>query len=208
MLELHALPATDVLSAFAERKLSPVEYLEALIRRANQIEPLVNAFGDTYYEEALDAARRAEIAYSSRSGAPRPLEGLPVAVKDEAAIGGKRTTYGSLLFQDNVEQVDEPMVERLLAAGAIVHARTVTPEFSVTFWTSSRLWGVTRNPWNLDYDVGGSSGGSAAALAAGTTPLAFPSDLSPAARADPPSASDSALAISNTRIHRASSRFI
>jgi Asp-tRNA(Asn)/Glu-tRNA(Gln) amidotransferase A subunit family amidase len=177
MLELHALPATDVLAAFAERKLSPVEYLEALIQRADQIEPLVNAFGDTYYAEALDAARRAEIVYSSRSGEPRPLEGLPVAVKDEAAIGGKRTTYGSLLFQDHIDDVDEPMVERLLAAGAIVHARTVTPEFSITFWTSTRLWGVTRNPWNLDYDVGGSSGGSAAALASGTTPLATGSDI-------------------------------
>ena len=69
------------------------------------------------------------------------------------------------------------MVERLLRAGAIIHARTLTPEFSIAFWTSSRLWGITRNPWNLAFDVGGSSGGSAAALAAGMTPLATGSDI-------------------------------
>jgi Asp-tRNA(Asn)/Glu-tRNA(Gln) amidotransferase A subunit family amidase len=177
MSELHALSATQVLAAFARRELSPVEYLEALIRRADEVEAQINAFGDTYFDEALEAARRAEAVYSSRSGSPRSLEGLPVAVKDEAEMAGKRTTNGSLLLQDNVAQADEPMIERLLAAGAIVHARTLTPEFSIAFWTSSRLWGVTRNPWNLDYDVGGSSGGSAAALAAGTTPLATGSDI-------------------------------
>ncbi|MBW2273398.1 MAG: amidase [Deltaproteobacteria bacterium] len=177
MLELHELSATEVLAAFEGRELSPVEYLEALIRRAEAVEAEINAFGDTYFEEALQAARRAEVVYSSRSRVPRPLEGLPVAVKDEAEIGGKRTTNGSLLLQDHIAEADEPMVERLLAAGAIVHARTLTPEFSITFWTSSRLWGVTRNPWNLEYDVGGSSGGSAAALAAGTTPLATGSDI-------------------------------
>ena len=128
MLELHALPATDVLSAFAERKLSPVEYLEALIQRADQIEPLVNAFGDTYYAEALDAARLAEIVYSSRSGEPRPLEGLPVAVKDEAAIAGERTTQGSLILKDHVDAATSASVERLLRAGAIVHARSAAPE--------------------------------------------------------------------------------
>jgi aspartyl-tRNA(Asn)/glutamyl-tRNA(Gln) amidotransferase subunit A len=177
MTDIHALPATQVLAAFGRRELSPVEYLEALIRRADEVEPQINAFGDTYFDEALAAARQAEAVYSSRSASPRPLEGLPVAVKDEAEMAGKRTTNGSLLLQDNVAGADEPMIERLLASGAIVHARTLTPEFSIAFWTSSRLWGVTRNPWNLDYDVGGSSGGSAAALAAGTTPLATGSDI-------------------------------
>ena len=177
MTEVHALSATQVLAAFARRELSPVEYLEALVRRAEEVEPQINAFGDTYFDEAVEAARRAEAVYGSPGRVPRPLEGLPVAVKDEAEIAGKRTTNGSLLLQDHVAEVDEPMVERLIAAGAIVHARTLTPEFSITFWTSSRLWGVTRNPWNLEYDVGGSSGGSAAALAAGTTPLATGSDI-------------------------------
>jgi Asp-tRNA(Asn)/Glu-tRNA(Gln) amidotransferase A subunit family amidase len=177
MPEIHALPATEVLSAFARRDLSPVEYLTALIRRAEEVEPEINAFGDTYFDQALDAARRAEAVYIARSGEPRPLEGLPVAVKDEAEIAGQRTTNGSLLRENDMIEASEPMVERLFESGAIVHARTLTPEFSIAFWTSSRLWGVTRNPWNLDYDVGGSSGGSAAALAAGMTPLATGSDI-------------------------------
>jgi aspartyl-tRNA(Asn)/glutamyl-tRNA(Gln) amidotransferase subunit A len=177
MPELHALPATEVLSAFARRDLSPVEYLNALIRRSEEVEPRINALGDTYFEQALDSARKAESVYAARSRAPRPLEGLPVAVKDEAEVAGQRTTNGSLLRQDNTVEVSEPMIERLLEAGAIIHARTLTPEFSIAFWTSSRLWGITRNPWNLDYDVGGSSGGSAAALAAGMTPLATGSDI-------------------------------
>jgi Asp-tRNA(Asn)/Glu-tRNA(Gln) amidotransferase A subunit family amidase len=177
MSELHALCASEVLAAFGRRELSPVEYLEALIQRTSDIEPRINAFGDTYFDEALEAARRAERVYASRSTKPRPLEGLPVAVKDEAEVAGQRTTNGSLLLQESIATESEPMIERLLAAGGIVHARTLTPEFSITFWTSSRLWGVTRNPWNLDYDVGGSSGGSAAALAAGTTPLATGSDI-------------------------------
>jgi aspartyl-tRNA(Asn)/glutamyl-tRNA(Gln) amidotransferase subunit A len=177
MTEIYALPAKEVLAAFARRDLSPVEYLNALIRRTEEVEPRINALGDTYFEEALESAREAESVYSTRSGEPRPLEGLPVAVKDEAEVAGQRTTNGSLLRQDNRVEVSEPMVERLLDAGAIIHARTLTPEFSIAFWTSSRLWGVTRNPWNLDYDVGGSSGGSAAALAAGMTPLATGSDI-------------------------------
>ena len=175
--DLVSLPAREVLRLFSCRELSPVEYLETLIARIEAVGTTVNALGDTYFEEALAEARRAEKTYASAGAVPRPLEGLPVAVKDEVEIAGKRTTFGSLLFQDWVGSRNEPIVERLIEAGAIIHARTVTPEFSIAFWTHSRLWGVTRNPWNLDFDVGGSSGGSAAALAAGFTPLATGSDI-------------------------------
>jgi Asp-tRNA(Asn)/Glu-tRNA(Gln) amidotransferase A subunit family amidase len=177
MPEMHELAATEVLAAFARKEISPVEYMESLIARAEALDPRINAFGDTYFDDALDAARRAEVTYTSRSRPPRPLEGLPVAVKDEALVAGQRTTNGSLLLENQMIESNEPMIDRLLGAGAIVHARTLTPEFSIAFWTSSRLWGVTRNPWNLEYDVGGSSGGSAAALAAGMTPLATGSDI-------------------------------
>ena len=173
--DLHALTAVAVLDGFRTGAFSPREYLEALIRRAEAVQPAVNAFGDTYFEEALAAADAAAERYAA--GRPRPLEGLPIAVKDEAEVAGKRSTNGSLLWADAVCDRNEPMVQRLIDAGAIIHARTLTPEFSITFFTSSRMWGVTRNPWNLDYDVGGSSGGSAAALAAGLTPLATGSDI-------------------------------
>jgi aspartyl-tRNA(Asn)/glutamyl-tRNA(Gln) amidotransferase subunit A len=181
MTEIWALPATEVLDRFRRRELSPVEYVSAVIERAENENPHINAFGDTYFDEALAQAAIAADRYAAASA--RPLDGLPVAVKDEADIAGKRTTNGSLLWIDSVPAADEPMVERIKRAGGIIHARTLTPEFSIAFWTSSRLWGITRNPWNRDYDVSGSSGGSGAALAAGMTPLATGSDIGGSIRA-------------------------
>ena len=175
--DLFTASATDVLRRFHSRELSPVEYLGALIARIEAVGADVNALGDTYFEEAVEQARRAEETYMSANATPRPLEGLPLAIKDESEIAGKRTTNGSLIWQDYVSSANDPIVERVLDAGAIVHARTLTPEFSIAFWTHTRLWGVTRNPWNRGFDVGGSSVGSAAALAAGFTPLATGSDI-------------------------------
>jgi aspartyl-tRNA(Asn)/glutamyl-tRNA(Gln) amidotransferase subunit A len=107
----------------------------------------------------------------------RPLDGLPVAVKEEAEIAGQRNTLGSLPRRDVVAEQTTAFVQRIIDAGAIVHARTTTPEFCCAPITWSRLWGVTRNPWNTRYSPGGSSGGSAAALAAGTATLATGSDI-------------------------------
>lgn len=175
--DLLGWSAGDVLAAFRDRRLSPVEYLQALIARIEEVQPTVNCLGDTYFDEALDLARKAAQVYATDPARARPLEGLPVVVKDETEVAGKRTTNGSLLYVDYVAEESDPIVERLTGHGAIVHARGLTPEFSITFWTHSRLWGVTRNPWNPAYDVSGSSGGPAAALAAGMTPLATGSDI-------------------------------
>ena len=175
--ELCYLSATEALKLFRRRKLSPVELLEAQIARAEAVEPKINAFTDTYYEEALAKARKAEAKYMKRSARPRPLEGLPLVIKDEARLKGKRSTSGSLIFKDNVAEESEIFIDRLLRAGAICHARGATPEFCCAALTHSRLHGVTRNPWNRRYTPGGSSGGSAAALAAGTTTLATGSDI-------------------------------
>jgi Asp-tRNA(Asn)/Glu-tRNA(Gln) amidotransferase A subunit family amidase len=169
------LPASEALALFRKRALSPVELLEALIRRAGAVEPVINAFTECYFDEALEQARAAEQRYAK--GDARPLEGLPVAIKDEPEIAGKRTTQGSLLLKDYVSERSAYIVERLAQAGAIFHARTATPEFCLLFQTYSRLWGVTRNPWNLEITPGGSSGGSAASLAAGTSTLASGSDI-------------------------------
>lgn len=174
-IELCYLPAVEAIELFRAKKLSPVELLEALIARAEEVEPRINAFSFEYFEEALDAAKEAEQRYAK--GNPRPLEGLPLAVKDESYIKGQITTNGSILLRDNVAETTSPIIERLLEAGAIVHARTTTPEFSIAGVTWSKLWGVTRNPWNTDYTCGGSSGGSSASLAAGTTTLANGSDI-------------------------------
>ena len=129
-----------------------------------------------YFEEALAAARKAEQRYARTGPAPRRLEGIPVAVKDDANIKGKRATQGSLVFKDHKSSFTDPHVARLKRAGAIVHARTTCPEFCAAWITDSRIHGLTRCPWNTRYAPGGSSGGSGASLAAGTTILATGSD--------------------------------
>ena len=97
------------------------------------------------------------------------LEGVPVVIKDFHALKGEITTFGSRIFADHVPDFSAPTVERLLDAGAIMHARTTTPEMAHAPHTHSELWGITRNPWNLEFAPGGSSGGAAASIATGMT---------------------------------------
>lgn len=175
--ELAYLPATEALRRFRDRTLSPVELMGAVIARAEAAEPIVNALAERTFDEAMAAAREAEARYAGKGEPPRPLEGLAVATKEEQPIAGRLATDGSLAFKDEIADETHPVVERVLAAGGIVHARTTTPEFSSAAVTRSRLWGVTRNPWNPAYSPGGSSGGAGAALAAGETTLATGSDI-------------------------------
>jgi aspartyl-tRNA(Asn)/glutamyl-tRNA(Gln) amidotransferase subunit A len=175
--DLAYLSATEALQLFRSRKLSPVELVGAVIERAEEVEPRINAFAEQMFDQALEQARDAEARYDGYGPAPRPLEGIPVAVKEEHPIEGHTWEEGSLLSQGNVADVTHPVVERVVAAGGVIHARTTTPEFSCAGFTHSRLWGVTRNPWNLECSPGGSSGGSGAALAAGMATLATGSDI-------------------------------
>ena len=175
--DLCYLSASAALALFGKRKLSPLELMTDLISRAEQVNPAINCFADRYYEQALLKARAAEARYMKRGGGTAPLEGIPLAVKDAQRVAGKRTTHGSLIFKDSVDAVSDPMIERLEQAGAIIFARTTTPEFCLSGVTHSRIWGVTRNPWNTDWGPGGSSGGSGAALAAGLTTLATGTDI-------------------------------
>ncbi|MFF3756509.1 amidase [Streptomyces sp. NPDC002185] len=176
-LELAYLPATEALRRFRDRSLSPVELMTAVIARAEAVESEVNALAERTVELALAGAREAEARYAGKGDAPRALEGLPVATKEEQPLAGRRSTDGSLAFRDAIAEETHPVVERVQAAGGIVHARTTTPEFSCAAFTQSRLWGVTRNPWNPEFSPGGSSGGAGAALAAGETTLATGSDI-------------------------------
>ncbi|TDD52496.1 amidase [Saccharopolyspora elongata] len=177
MSELIYLSATEARALFAKRALSPVELLEALIERTEQVEPKVNAFTERLFDEALAAAAQAEARYLGKGPAPRPLEGIPVAAKEKHAIAGRSLTEGSLISEGGVAAENAPVIDRVLDAGGIIHARTTTPEFSISPFTHTPMWGITRNPWNPDYTPGGSSGGSAAALAAGTALLATASDI-------------------------------
>jgi amidase len=177
MSDLHYLSATDALRLFRSRELSPVELLDSVIARSEEVEPSVNALCHRFFDEARAQARDAEARYMARGEAPRPLEGIPTAVKEEEEVAGQPWTQGSLIYKDTIAEHSSPFAQRILDSGAIVHARTTAPEFSCAGFTHSRLWGVTRNPWNPAYGVGGSSGGSGAALASGTTTLASGSDI-------------------------------
>lgn len=174
--DLLYMTATEALTRFADKSLSPVELLEAQIARAEATQGRINAFTFTYYDEALEAARASEARWVK--GAPMGcLDGLPVAIKDESYIKGKPTSNGSLIMKDFVAEHSSVMNQRIMDQGAVIHARTATPEFSCAGFTWSRLWGVTRNPWNPEFTPGGSSGGSAASLASGTSSLATGSDI-------------------------------
>ncbi|HEY7688263.1 MAG TPA: amidase family protein [Dongiaceae bacterium] len=176
-LDLCYMPAVRALEAFRNRRLSPVEILRAQIARAEQVEPAVNAFSHRYFEQALAQAKRAEEKYMKTDGRPRALEGLTLAVKNEMAVKGQPFDSSSLIHKDEIAAFTEPAVERLFRAGAIQHARSNSPEFSVAGVTYSRLYGVTGTPWNPKYTCGGSSGGAGACLAAGTATLATGSDI-------------------------------
>ncbi len=174
--DLHYLGAVEALAMFRNRTLSPVELMEAVIGRAESVSDPLNPFSQTFFDEAMEKACRAEARYA-RGGRTRALEGLPLAVKDEETIRGLPATSGSIAFRDAVAEETTYIVERCFNAGAIMHVRTTTPEFSCSGVCRTRLWGVTRNPWNTDFTPGGSSGGSGAALASGATPLATGSDI-------------------------------
>ena len=171
---LAYLSASAALERFRRRELSPVELMRALLERAERAVASINATTAIHAEQALERAELAEARY--RQGNARALEGVPVAIKDETAVAGWRRTIGSWLH-DEVPTENHPLVDRLLAAGAIPHLQTSVPEYCVLGQTWSARFGVTRNPWNSAVTVGGSSGGSGAALAAGLAPLASGSDM-------------------------------
>jgi Asp-tRNA(Asn)/Glu-tRNA(Gln) amidotransferase A subunit family amidase len=175
--DLCYLSVVEALGRFKARTLSPVELMRAVIARAEAVEPKINAFPMTRYDQALEEAKKAEARFMRTDGRVRPLEGIPMAIKNETTIKGWRSTQGSLVYKDSIDDYTAPAAERILRAGAIVHARSAAPEFSCAPYTHSRLHGITRTPWNLDWSCGGSSGGAGAALAAGSTTLANGSDI-------------------------------
>jgi Asp-tRNA(Asn)/Glu-tRNA(Gln) amidotransferase A subunit family amidase len=136
---------------------------------------VLNCFCFTYPEEALKKARAAEQLLFS--GNARPLEGIPLAIKDFTPTKGKVTTRGSRLLQDWTPDWNPVLVERLETAGAIMVGKTTTPEFATSGFTDSPLWGITRNPWDTSRTPGGSSGGSGAAVASGCVPFAEGTDM-------------------------------
>jgi Asp-tRNA(Asn)/Glu-tRNA(Gln) amidotransferase A subunit family amidase len=168
--------ALELARLIRDKAVSPVEVVEASLRRIENLNPTLNCFCFTYPDEALDKARAAERAVM-RNQPLGALHGVPIAIKDLTPTRGKRTTRGSYIHEHDVPNHDAVIVERLFAAGGIMVGKTTTPEYAHTFSTQSPLGGVTRNPWNLEHIPGGSSGGSAVAVATGCVALAEGSDM-------------------------------
>ena len=169
------LPATELARLIRLKKISPVEVTEAVLSRIERVNPRLNAFCTLTAELARRGAKEAEIAVMKNEPLPS-LHGVPVSIKDLIFTRGVRTTGGSRIYEDFVPADDAVAVERLKAAGAILLGKTNTPEFGHKAVTENPLFGTTRNPWNPDRTPGGSSGGAAAAVAAGLGPLALGTD--------------------------------
>ncbi len=175
-LDLGFTSAGDLAQMIVARRVSPVDVVANSLARIEEVNPKLNCFCFVWHDEALALARSAADAIV-RGAALGPLHGVPVALKDTTPTAGHRTTLGSYTHEHWVPERDAYIVQALRRAGAIVVGKTTTPEFAHTLLTDSPLWGVTRNPWNLARTPGGSSGGSAAAVAAGCVPLAEGTDM-------------------------------
>src|SRR5215472_1545980 len=163
--------ATHLSARLRRGEVSAVEIVDACTQRFEQVNSTVNAIVTPLFEQAR---KDAEVADGRRlRGEPLGvLHGIPLALKDMTEVAGVRTTYGARLFENHVPAVDALLTKRLKASGAILVGKTNTPEFAVGINTTNGIFGTTRNPWNLSRTSGGSSGGSAVALATGMCVLA------------------------------------
>ncbi|GCD88065.1 amidase [Nocardioides sp. LS1] len=172
-LEVHWLSATDLLEFYKSGELTPTSVVESLLRRIENLNPLINAF------TTINKFARLHAEYSTyrvNVGIARPLEGVPVAVKDLLDTDFLPTTYGSAIYRAHTPTRNSKVVQQLLDAGAIIIGKAATHEFAWGVTTDNPHFGPTRNPWDIRMVPGGSSGGSAAALAAGLAPLAIGTD--------------------------------
>lgn len=167
--------AFEIREMVSSKQVSPVELTQLFYNRIEKLDTQLNAYLTLNYDEAMRLAREAETAVA-RGDNLGPLHGVPISIKDLELTKGIRTTSGSLHFKDRVPDEDSIVVERVRKAGAIILGKTNTPEFGHKGTTENLLGDACRNPWNTERTPGGSSGGAAAALAAGLCSLATGSD--------------------------------
>jgi Asp-tRNA(Asn)/Glu-tRNA(Gln) amidotransferase A subunit family amidase len=173
--KLCFLPATELATRIRRRDLSPVEVIDAYLARIEKRNPVINAYTLVLVDEARAAARAAEKAVLA-GGPLGPLHGVPVAIKDLDDVAGVPTSMGSLAVHNRVPARSAAVVERLISAGAIILGKTNTPEFGHKGITDNPRFGPTHTPWAIGRNAGGSSGGSAAAVADGLAALAQGTD--------------------------------
>ncbi len=173
--DLTYMPAWRLAELVRSKELSPVELTAHFLARVHTYNDTLRAYLTVADEHAMESARAAETAVMAGRDLG-PLHGVPIAIKDLSATKGIRTTQGTLIHKGRVPDYDDLPVERVRRAGAIILGKTNTPEFGWKGTTENLLGGPCRNPWDLRRTSGGSSGGSASALAAGLCPLASGSD--------------------------------
>jgi Asp-tRNA(Asn)/Glu-tRNA(Gln) amidotransferase A subunit family amidase len=169
------LSVLELSNLIKNKSVSCADVVNSFLQRIEKLNPRINAFCDIFYETAMRDARLADEEIASGRHIS-PLHGIPVGLKDLTPISGEITTFGSQLFKSNRSLKDAILVERLRENGAIIVGKTNTPEFGHKGITDNLIFGKTRNPWDLTKIAGGSSGGSAAAVAAKMIPIAEGSD--------------------------------
>jgi len=174
--DLWRMSATDLAEAIRSRQASSQEVIEAHLRRIEAVNPSVNAVTVVLGEQAVEAAKAADRAVAAGDALP-PFHGVPFTVKGNIDLVGTPTTQGLKALAGAYPALDAPVVERLKAAGAIPIGRTNLPTFAVRWHCDSELWGETMNPWDRSRTPGASSGGEAAALATGMSPLGLGNDV-------------------------------
>ncbi len=173
MNELIASSARNIVQRLRSKDITPIDLIDAAVARIEEVDIAVNAVPTLCIERAKDAAKD----IGGTGGAERNLQGLPILVKDLVDVAGVRTTYGSPIYSDHIPERSNFLVELLEANGAVVLGKSNTPEWGAGANTFNEVFGKTVNPWNTALSCGGSSGGSAVALATGMAWLATGSDL-------------------------------
>ena len=173
--EICFMPAYDMLEKIKTQELTSTEITETIIERIEKINPIINAYCTPTFELARKTAKKADDAVKKGEKLGL-LHGIPTSIKDLMQTKGIRTTYGSKLYEDFIPEQDDVAVQRLIAAGCVILGKTNTPEFGSVALTNNKLFGETKNPWDIERNSGGSSGGAASAVAGGIGPLALGSD--------------------------------
>jgi len=179
--ELWKLSAEEIAASVAARALSATEITKQVLQRLETVNPVINAVVQEMPDEALAQAKQVDLEIS-RGQQPGPLAGVPITIKVNVDQKGHATTNGLVTLKNNIAQTDNPVVDNLRKAGAIIIGRTNTPAFSIRWFTNNSVHGHTLNPRNLDLTPGGSSGGAAAAVAAGIGAIGHGTDIAGSVR--------------------------
>lgn len=203
--ELWRRAAAELAAAIRQKTVSSREVVAAHLRRIEDVNGAVNAITRVFADEAMCHAEAAD-AVLAASGDVGPLHGVPITVKENIDVGGSATTHGIVSLKDSIPETDAPIVRHLKAAGAIVIGRTNMPDYGLRWHTDNDLHGATLNPWDPSRTPGGSSGGEAAALATGMSPLGIGNDTGGSTRQPAVNCGVAGLRPSTGRVSRILSR--